>query len=73
MADSPLLQRKPGDAFLLPNLDLTRETLERFFARHETGGSGECLPRLVQETAQRHPQSAINGRKLRCQDGHDAE
>jgi hypothetical protein len=35
MADSPLLIRKPGDFYMLPSVDLTREVLEKFFARND--------------------------------------
>ncbi|WP_158590369.1 DUF2026 family protein [Noviherbaspirillum cavernae] len=35
LADSPLLMREPGDFYMLPNVDLTREILEKFFARDD--------------------------------------
>ena len=35
MVDSPLLMRKPGDFYMLPNVELTRKTLEEFFARND--------------------------------------
>jgi hypothetical protein len=35
MADSPLLMHAPGDFYLLPNVDLTREILEEFVANQE--------------------------------------
>jgi len=35
MVDSPLLMRKPGDFYMLPNVDLTRQVLEKFFARND--------------------------------------
>lgn len=37
MADSPNDLCRPGDFYLEPNIDLTMETLERFFSRHDTG------------------------------------
>lgn len=32
MSDSPLLMKKPGDFYMLPDVDLTRDVLERFFS-----------------------------------------
>jgi hypothetical protein len=35
MADSPLLMRAPGDFYLLPNVELTRQILEEFLSKEE--------------------------------------
>jgi hypothetical protein len=35
MTDSPLLMCKPGDFYMLPNVELTRKTLDEFYASDE--------------------------------------
>lgn len=35
MADSPLLMQAPGDFFLLPNVELTRQILDEFMSKEE--------------------------------------
>jgi hypothetical protein len=40
MVDSPLLLRKPGDSYLLPNVDRTRQILKEFFS---TSGNQDLL------------------------------
>lgn len=44
MADSPLLMRKAGDFYMLPDVDLTRKTLQQFLGRDDVREAiGICL------------------------------
>lgn len=65
MLDSPLLMQKPGEFYMVPNVDLTREVLERFFARNDA----KDLLEVCMHWYRKPPKAMERQLSMACSDG----
>jgi hypothetical protein len=62
MSDSPLLMRKPGDFYMLPDVDLTRKTLAEVSLRKDTQDLLDTCLRWYRKPPQKMPSTMVMGR-----------